>query len=153
MEENTLTPEIAMVAGGVVLLIGGILLAWGLRMARRQRRAAKTHARTTGTVLENKMTEGMENSTFYCPIVEFTSASGQKVRVQCLGNTQIVYPVGTSVPILYDPERPEQAGIVGEGSLGIVLVNAFAVGVTLLGLLIFAFGLIGLVAGGFPSSR
>jgi hypothetical protein len=61
--------------------------------------------------------------------------------------------VGTSVPILYDPERPEKAGIVGEGTLGVLLVNAFAAGVTLLGLLIIAFGLIGRWAGGFPSSR
>lgn len=153
MEENTLTPQIAMAGGAFVLLIGGLLQTWGIRMALRQRRAAKEHARTTGTVVENKITEGMDNSTFYCPVVEFTVAGGGTVRVQCLGNTQILYPVGTPVPVLYQPERPEEAGIVGEGTLGIVLVNAFAACVTALGLLMFVIGLVGWWAGGFPASR
>jgi len=142
-----------MAGGALVLLIGGVLLTWGIRMALRQRRAAKEHTRATGTVVENKITEGMDNSTFYCPIVEFTVAGGQTVRVQCLGNTRILYPVGTPVPVLYHPERPYEAGIVGEGTFGLVLVNAFAVCITALGLLMLVIGLVGRWAGGFPASR
>ena len=147
MESNA-TPEIAMAAGAILLLIGIGFLTWGIRLILRQRRVSKEHARATGTVVEITLVEGMDNSIFHCPIVEFTAAE-QKLRLQCLGSTQDRHPVGSSVPILYNPARPSEAEIVGEGSMGVVILIALAAFPIGLGLVFLVIGLYGRWAGGF----
>lgn len=150
--DSTATPAIFMVAGAVVLLIGVCLLTWARRMVGRQRREAEVHTRTTGTVVELKAAEDMDHSTLYSPVIEFTASGGRTFRVECLGQTQINYPLGRSVTVHYDPEKPEKAGIVGEEKLGTALVTAFALGVAALGLLIVVIGIIVRWTGGLAPS-
>ena len=150
--DSTATPAIFMAAGAIVLLIGVCLLTWARRLVRRQRSEAEVHTRTTGTVVEINATEDFEHTTLYSPIIEFPTSGGRTFRVECLGQTQINYPLGTSVTVHYDPERPEKAGIVGEEKLGTALVTAFAIGVTALGLFIIVLGIIVRWTGGFAPS-
>lgn len=150
--DSTATPAIFVVAGAVVLLSGVCLLTWARRMVRRQRREAEVHTRTTGTVVELKATEDFEHTTLYSPIIEFTTSGGRTLRVECLGQTRINYPLGTSVTVHYDPESPEKAGIVGEEKLGTALLTAFAIGVTALGVVIVVIGIIVRWTGGLAPS-
>ena len=78
----------------------------------------------------------------YTPIVEFTTAEGRTLKVECLANSQIQHPVGAVVPVFYDPARPEEAGIVGGDRLGLYLLVGFGIAVTGMGLLMLLGGLI-----------
>jgi len=147
--QSDATPELAIAAGIFLLLIGIGLGTWGMRLILRQRRSNREHARATGTVVEITLVEGMDNSTFYFPIVTFTTASHQQVRVQCFGSTQLQYPVGASVPILYNPDRPDEAEIAGGGTVGIVLLMTLALFPIALGLVFLVLGLFGKWSGGF----
>ncbi len=90
----------------------------------------------------------MENSTLVHPIVEFVTTAGESLRVECTWSTQLKYPVGTRVPVYYNPDRPSEADIVGEGALGPLVLVLFAASTVALGLLMVVAGVLG-----FPPGR
>lgn len=145
---DTLTPRITFWAGAAVAFIGALLLTWGLRMVVGRRRRQRLAQHTTGTVVENRVTTDMENSTLVHPIVEFVTTAGESLRVECTWSTQLKYPVGTRVPVYYNPDRPSEADIVGEGALGPLVLVLFAASTVALGLLMVVAGVLG-----FPPGR
>lgn len=140
---DTLTPRITLWAGAAIAFIGTLLLTWGLRMVAIRRSRQRLAQHTTGTVVENRVTTDMENSTLVYPIVEFVTTAGESLRVECTWSTQLKYPVGTRVPVYYNPDRPNEADIVGEGALGPLLLVLFAAGTLGLGLLMVVAGALG----------
>lgn len=85
----------------------------------------------------------MENSTLVYPTVEFTTRDGQRIRVECSWSTAPKYPVGCTVPIHYDPERPHEADIIGATRLGTLVLIGFAGMVIASGLLLLLVGALG----------
>lgn len=146
--QDQLTPRILLWAGACVATLGMAMLVWSFRSIHSRHRRQRGGQHTTGVVVENRITTDMENSTLVHPIVEFTTASGRTLRVECSWSTQVRHAVGSQVPVYYDPDRPEEAGIVGEGRLGPLLLTVFAAGVVVFGLLLLAAGALG-----FPPSH
>jgi len=120
--QDTLTPKIAFWSGAAIVVIGALLLAWAIQMIRTLKRRQRLEQHTTGTVVENRVTTDTENSTFISPVVEFTTVSGQTLRVECTWSTQEKYPVGSRVPVHYDPDKPQEADIAF--GLNLLLVGA-----------------------------
>jgi hypothetical protein len=145
--QDQLTPEIVFWAGACIALLGTAGAAWGLRTIwiERQRIAQGHHA--SGKVVENRVSTDTDNSTLFHPIVEFTTREGRSVRVECSWSTELKYTVGTAVPICYNPERPEDADIVGATRVGTILLVAFAAIVTGSGVLLLVAGALGFPPG------
>ena len=146
------TPGIVLASGVFLLVAGGLMVAWAVRNLRRKRDRESGDAHATGTVVENRESVDIENSTLIHPIVEFTTAAGQTLRVELPWSTQVQHDVGTKVTVHYDAAHPEEAGVIGQGRLVLGLLVAFGASVMLFGLSFLALGIAGLVFG-FPPSN
>ena len=145
--QDTLTPRIVLWAGALTAALGTLLLSWAIRMVRLRQLRKRLAQHTTGTVVDNRITTDVESSRLVYPIVEFTTTSGESFRVECAWSTQLKYPVGTRVPVYYDPARPHEADILGEGELGPLLLTGLAASIVALGLMLLVAGALG-----FPPS-
>ena len=144
-------PGIALGSGVFIVVIGALLVAWGVRNLRRKRERESGDAHATGTVVENRKSVDVENSTLIHPIVEFTTAGGQTLRVELPWSTQVQYDVGAKVTVHYDAAHPEDAGVIGQGRLALGILVAFGAFTIFFGLSFVALGIVGLVFG-FPES-
>jgi hypothetical protein len=90
---------------GLILFTLALLLAWNTRQFRRAAAVAE------GVVIENVWTSTTD-SWVYCPKIRFQTAAGRTVAfVSTTGSQPAAFQVGQSVRVLYDPERPDRAGI------------------------------------------
>jgi hypothetical protein len=91
----------------LALIIGGVV--WGARRFVFSQRSL--HAQ--GTVVEQREKKGVKFSTFYYPVVEFRTESGEKVKflggAGNSGGPQI--PTGSTVDVMCDLADPSQAQI------------------------------------------
>jgi hypothetical protein len=128
-----------LVSTGVGCTVGGAALsAWGVRMLQSRRRREAAGRRTTGRVVENRTELDMENTRRVTPVVEFAAEDGVTRRVEGVWSSQEQFAVGAEVPVYYDPLRPQDSGIVGQGRLGPILLLALAAGVVGFGVLLLA---------------
>lgn len=88
-------------------LIGGIRALVILRSRR------ETSTATSGVVVGlQKQVFNPGTSGVYCPTVEFTTASGERVQFQSsFGTMPASHKVGQTVKVLYDPHKPDAAEI------------------------------------------
>ena len=95
---------------------------------------------TTGTVSGfSTVTDSDDNSQTYCPIVQFSTETGQQVTYYSnTCNSPPAHQVGDSVEIYYDPENPEKAQIKGFWSqyLAVIIVGCIGLAFTLFGSMI-----------------
>jgi hypothetical protein len=137
-------PPVLLILGGLFALIGVGLLAGALGSYTSTRRFVATAARATGTVAEVVRRDPPKagDGPTYAAIVRFRTARGHEVSFTASPvSNPPAYAVGDSVPVLYDPARPQSASAEGFfslwgvavilGSLGAVFA---AVGLPLLAL-------------------
>ena len=110
------------------LIIGGLL--WGTRRYG----FLKSCVHAQGTVVEQREKTGSKFTTYYYPVVEFKTESGEKVQfVGGAGSSGgPMIPTGSTVDVVYDPAAPSQAqiqsfvqywlGPVGLAAMGLVIM-------------------------------
>lgn len=89
------------------------LLGWAVWAFFRQREKNMKGITTTGTVMEltrEVMNPGSPG--VYCPIVEFSLPSGEKITfTSSYGTRPASHKIGQSVTVRYDPDNPQSADI------------------------------------------
>lgn len=117
------------VVGTVLVLVAIALFAVGWRLTETDRFFLLHAARTTGTVVEHEMARrevpstrlpitsaprpgtGEMRARFHL-VVSFTTPTGDRVRFRSTSSYgRPPYGAGASVPVRYDPARPERARI------------------------------------------
>lgn len=123
---------------GIAILIGGVVAA--VKQARKSRRGVATTGKVVDLVSRvfNPGSAGV-----YCPVVDFTTASGQPVRFESqFGTMPASHRVGQSIAVRYDPANPQKAEVDS------ATANWFVPGCTIgMGLLFFVMGLVFVVIG------
>jgi len=123
-------------------LLGGAVWAY-----INQQRNMESRVAATGTVVE-LTTQVTPRSSIFCPVVEFTVPSGEKIRfTSAFGSRPAGYKIGQSVNVRYDTVDPQKAEIestmnrwlvplilvfmgVIAGCLGIVFLGFYGLGVS-----------------------
>ena len=135
----------ALLLVGVLFgLIGLAVLISGIVAAFKQSRKSASGVKATGTVVNlvsrvfNPGSAGV-----YCPVVDFTSATGQPVRFESqFGTMPASHRVGQTIAVRYDPADPQKAEVDS------VTANWFVPGCTIaMGLGFVVMGLVFLVIG------
>ena len=87
-------------------LLGGAVWAY-----IKQQRSMESRVAATGTVVE-LTTQVTQRSSIFCPVVEFTVPSGEKIRfTSAFGSRPAGHKIGQSVNVLYDATDPQKAEI------------------------------------------
>jgi hypothetical protein len=95
----------------VLAVIGLGLLSGAVSVFLRQRRESASAAQAQGVVVELARKAGQRGYLYY-PVVEFTTAAGQKVSFEStVGRMPAGYAVGAAVKVSYDPQNPQKADI------------------------------------------
>lgn len=114
---------IGLVSGfsAVALLVGAVWAYFS------QQRKTESRVAAVGTVVEltTQVTTGGRSSVF-CPIIEFTASSGEKIRFTSdFGSRPAGHKIGQSVKVRYDAADPHKAEI--ESTLTLWLAPAILV--------------------------
>ena len=104
---------VVLIVGILFPLIGIGLLAAGVLAVIRQRRRFAGALSATGVVLDlQREVVNPGRPGIYCPLVRFTTTSGQVVEfLSDYGSQPAMHKVGQSVAVRYDPQAPEKAEI------------------------------------------
>ena len=87
-------------------LFGGAVWAY-----LKQQRTMGSRVAATGTVVE-LTAQATQRSSIFCPVVEFTVPSGEKIRFTSdFGSRPAGYKIGQSVNVRYDAADPQKAEI------------------------------------------
>lgn len=109
-------PFAGIVGGPVMAIIGGAMVFFGWRSYNTTKNFMDRAERASGTVVEVVARSGTDSNgnptTYYYPVVEFRTASGQSVRQQAAtGSNPPSHRVGETVEMVYDPSDPQGARI------------------------------------------
>ncbi len=100
----------ACVMSVIFLAVGSAMLFYACKFYARERAFLAHATHTQGTIVTFVQREGSHQSIDYSPVFTFADSTGQVRRVtSATSNGRPAYAVGATVPVLYDPERPEQA--------------------------------------------
>ena len=116
----------------ICLPLGVLAVVWAVLAYRSQRRFLSKALRAKG-VVQSLKAERMERSTVYFPVVTFTTAAGVTVTATSKSSKSAGYPIGQSLPILYDPDHPDNLEIDAFWSRWLVVIGAIFMAVVLLG--------------------
>ena len=94
----------------VFLTLGVLAVAWAVLAFRSQRRFLSKAMRATG-VVKSLTAERLEKTTFYFPVITFTTAAGVPVTAQSKTSISSSYPLGKTISVLYDPNDPSNLEI------------------------------------------
>ncbi len=99
--------------GLLFLLIGLAVLIYGAVSALRQSRELARQVTTTGRVVDLiKRVLNPGSGGVYCPVVEFTTATGQPVRFESqFGTMPATHQVGQTVAVRYEGADPQKAEV------------------------------------------
>ncbi|MCM3872118.1 MAG: DUF3592 domain-containing protein [Pyrinomonadaceae bacterium] len=132
--------------GFLFLLIGLAVLIYGAVSAVRQSRELARQVGATGTVVDLvKRVFNPGSSGVYCPVVEFTTASGQAVRFESqFGTMPATHQVGQTVAVRYEVADPHKAEVDSATSHWFVpgCTIAMGLGFLVLGGSLFVIGII-----------
>ena len=96
-----------------VLVLGLSLCALSIYLVRRTIKFIKVALPATGTVLEIReygQPQGHEDEVTWHPVIKFQNMAGETFSFECYGSSnKREFKKGSSVEILYDPERPSRA--------------------------------------------
>ena len=137
---NTFNFEVVIGAllliGILFVLIGLAVLIGGVVTAVKQSRKTARGATASGTVVDlvqrvfNPGSAGV-----YCPLVQFTTASGQPVRFESgFGTMPASHRVGQTIAVRYDPDDPQKAEVDSATSRWLVPGCMAAMGLGFLGM-------------------
>ena len=133
-----------LLVGVLFVLIGIAVLISGAVGAVKQARKSGRGVKANGTVVDlvsrvfNPGSAGV-----YCPVVDFTTATGQPVRFESqFGTMPASHRVGQSIAVRYDPADPQKAEVDS------ATANWFVPGCTIgMGLMFLLMGLVFVVIG------
>ena len=133
-----------LLIGVLFVLIGIAVLISGVVAAVKQSRRSAAGVKATGTVVDlvtrvfNPGSAGV-----YCPVVQFTTATGQPIRFESqFGTMPASHRVGQPIAVRYDPADPQKAEVDS------ATANWFVPGCTLaMGLLFLVMGSVFVVIG------
>lgn len=120
----------------VPILAGAGFIVAAVRRRVRHRRLSATGERATAVVVDNQVESRGDGETLFRPVVEFTTATGNRLRtvVPGLGKSRS-HLVGAPIAVVFDPESPA-AVMPAEARTGAFV---FAIG---FGVFFIVFGLI-----------
>jgi hypothetical protein len=133
-----------LLVGVLFVLIGIAVLISGAVAAVKEARKSGRGVAATGTVVELvKRVFNPGSAGVYCPVVDFSTATGQIVRFQSdFGTMPASHQVGQSVAVRYDPTDPQKAEVDS------ATANWFVPGCTIaMGLMFLVMGLVFMVVG------
>jgi hypothetical protein len=99
-----------LVFGGIGVLLLGIA---GVLYLREQSFLARAET-ATGMVVDLDLSSSSDNSSAYCPVIEFETHAGESVRYY--GNVCTnppSYDIGAQVDVLYDPQNIRKVQMTG----------------------------------------
>ncbi len=133
-----------LLVGILFVLIGLAVLIGGVVSAIKESRKAARGVHATGTVVDlvqrvfNPGSAGV-----YCPVVQFTTATGQPVRFESgFGTMPASHRVGQSIAVRYDPANPQEVEV--DSATSRWLVPGCMIG---MGIMFLAMGVVFLVIG------
>jgi len=138
--------------GLLFLLIGLAVLIYGAVLAVKQSRELARQVGATGTVVDlvtrviNPGSGGV-----YCPVVEFTTATGEHVRFESqFGTMPATHHVGQTVSVRYEVADPQKAEVDSASSRWLVpgCMMGMGLGFLVLGGSLFLIGILVLAGGG-----
>jgi hypothetical protein len=136
-----------LLVGVLFFLIGVAVLIGGVVAAVKQSRESANAAVATGTVVDlvsRVISPG--SGGVYCPVIEFSTATGQPVRFESeFGTMPASHRVGQSVSVRYDPTDVHKAEVDSASSRWLVPGCMVGMGLGFLGMGI-VFIAIGIVA-------
>jgi len=125
-----------LLVGVLFVLIGvGVLIA-GAVAAVKQSRQSGSRVAATGKVVDLvKRVFNPGSGGVYCPVVEFTTATGQFVRFESeFGTMPATHQVGQSIAVRYEPTDPQKAEVDSATSRWLVPGCMIGMGVLFLGM-------------------
>ncbi len=117
----------------VSIAIGVLAVVWAVLAFRSQRRFLITALRATG-VVQSLIAERMERSTVYFPVIRFTTAAGVTVTAKSKTSRSSGYPIGKTLPVLYDPNQPDNLEIDAFWSRWLMVIGASFLALVALGI-------------------
>jgi hypothetical protein len=100
-----------LVMGSIAGIAALAFFSWAAWSYFSQRRKKESRVTARGTVIE-LTTQVSDRGSIYCPIVEFTTSSGQQIRFTSdFGSRPASHKIGQDVSVRYDPTDPQQAEI------------------------------------------
>jgi hypothetical protein len=102
-----------LLIGGLFFLIGVAVLISGVVAAVKQSRKLASGVAASGTVVDLvKRVFNPGSAGVYCPVVDFTAASGQPIRFESqFGTMPASHHIGQSIAVRYDPANPQKAEV------------------------------------------
>ena len=133
-----------ILVGLIFLVIGVAVLISGIVAAVKRKRKSAQAAPATGTVVNlEKKIFSPGSAGVYCPVVQFTTSTGQQIQFESdFGTMPASHRVGQTIAVRYDPANPQAAEVDS------ATANWFVPGCTIvMGILFFAMGLVCVVIG------
>jgi hypothetical protein len=125
------------------------LLAGAVWAYFSQQRKMESRAAAVGTVVD-LITRATTRSSIICPVVEFTTSSGEKIRFTSeFGSRPTGHKVGQSVNVRYDPVDTQKAEIESTMSLWLTPLILVFMGLIACCLAVSFLGIYGLGASSF----
>jgi hypothetical protein len=138
--------------GLLFVLIGLAILIGGVISAVKQSRESARRGRAAGTVVDLvKRVLNPGSGGVYCPVVEFTTATGQAVRFESeFGTLPATHQVGQTVAVRYEVADPQKAEVDSATSRWLVpgCMIGMGLGFLVLGGALLAIGILVLASGG-----
>lgn len=102
----------AMIAVPILLLIGGVSLAYGMKLYKEKKQFLEIATHVEGTVIEIVSSKSSRKRT-HAPIVEFAVPNSSEVQKfkDWYSTSQNTYNVGDKVDVVFDPSNPSRAEI------------------------------------------
>lgn len=94
----------------IFLTLTVVCIVWAVWAFRSERRFLSRAVRATGVVAGITEEHSARGGTSYYPVISFTTAAGVPMTVQSK-NSKGGCEIGDSIPVLYDPDHPENMQI------------------------------------------
>lgn len=126
--------SLAFFAVGLATQAGALMLA--RRSWRRLRRGGRTSGRVVASEAEWISSANGPGREFHFPVVTFKTVMGQEITFRSDTGEGRAKPVGTEVPVLYDPDNPSDATLGSFKALWLipVVLSLFGMPFLLIGL-------------------
>jgi len=115
----------------VCLTLGVLAVVWAVLAFRSQRRFLGKAALRAKGVVQSLTAEHLERTTFYFPVIRFTTAAGVTVTATSKTSKSRGYPIGKTITVLYDPNDPKNLEIDTFWSRWVMVIAAIFFAVVL----------------------
>lgn len=122
---------LAVVGGGVWLVVGGVFLVIGIYLLRKRARCQKAcTATTTGVVADISQRVSNKSGVMFSPVFEYEVDGLTYVKASSTATSKNSYAIGETIEVRYDPQNPHEYYLPRDGAgktLGVVFTAVGAV--------------------------